>query len=308
MTTCSLINGQYLKVYSNKSHEVFKKSAELAMRELNNTGIYGFVYDDFNPNMEIVTKWQKEEPNMKIFYVATRAKTVMMDCKLRFYKYMKGSQYVPESYLSYNDIVTPENENEIYFVKKFSSSCSRHVYVYTYKDLKNVDTNECIIQKSMINPDLYNNKRYKIRFHVLVYKGKLYYCKHHWASVSDINYESGNTNKNMHIIYQIPNRLFIMSNELDDYPKIEENILLCIQDFKIRYHKEMSEIKNNEYAILGFDIVVDNNKNVHLIEINHRSNYSHPEHVCDKTDVICMKDLMKLMINETHVGTDLLMI
>ena len=70
----------------------------------------------------------------------------------------------------------------------------------------------------------------------------------------------------------------------------------------------MSEIKNNEYAILGFDIVVDNNKNVHLIEINHRSNYSHPQHVCDKTDVICMKDLMKLMINETHVGTDLLLI
>ena len=38
------------------------------MRELNMSGLYGFVYDDFNPNMEIVEKWQKEEPNMKIFY------------------------------------------------------------------------------------------------------------------------------------------------------------------------------------------------------------------------------------------------
>ena len=48
--------------------------------------------------------------------------------------------------------------------------------------------------------------------------------------------------------------------------------------------------------------------NIHLIEINHRANYSHPVHVGDKTDVLCMKDLMKLMINKTHVGTDLLMI
>ena len=70
----------------------------------------------------------------------------------------------------------------------------------------------------------------------------------------------------------------------------------------------MSEIKDNEYAILGFDIVVDNNKKIHLIEINHRANYSHPTHVGDKTDVLCMKDLMKLMINNTHVGTDLLLI
>ena len=308
MTTSTLINGQYLKIYSNKSHEVFKKSAQLAMRELNNNGIYGFVYDDYNPNMEIINKWEKEEPDMKIFYVATRAKTVMLDCKLRFYKYMKESPYVPESYLSYNDIIKPENENDIYFVKKFSSSCSRHVNVYTYKDLKNVDTNECVIQKSMTNPDLYKNKRYKIRFHVLVFQGKLYYCKYHFATVSDEDYVSSKKIREKHVIHQTSKTLFILSNEIEGYDKIEEEILLCIQDFKNRYGKEMSEIKDNEYAILGFDIVVDNNKKIHLIEINHRANYSHPTHVGDKTDVLCMKDLMKLMINNTHVGTDLLLI
>jgi hypothetical protein len=308
MTTCSLINGQYLKVYSNKSHEVFKKGAELAMRELNMSGVYGFVYDDFNPNMEIVEKWQKEEPNMKIFYVATRAKTVMLDCKLRFYKYMKGSIYVPESYLSYDEVVQPKDENEIYFVKRFDSSCSRHVNVYTYKDLKNVDTTECIIQKSMINPDLYKNKRYKIRFHVLVYKGNLYYCKHHFATVSDEDYSTSKKLRNTHVIHQTAKTLFILSSEIDGYEKIEEEILLCIQDFKVRYGKEMSEIKENEYAILGFDIVVDTDKKIHLIEINHRANYSHPAQVGDKTDVLCMKDLMKLMINDTHDGTDLLML
>lgn len=308
MTTCSLVNGQYLKVYSNKSHEVFKKGAELALKELNHNGMYGFVYDDYNPNMEIVEKFKKEEPNISVFYVATRGKTVMIDCKLRFYKYMKGSIYVPESYLSYEDVVKPENENDIYFVKKFSSSCSRHVNVYTYKDLKNADITDCVIQKSMTNPDLYNNKRYKIRFHVLVFEGKLYYCKHHFATVSDEDYYTSEKIRDKHVIHQTPKTLFILSNEIEGYDKIEEEILLCIQDFKVRYGKEMSEIKENEYAILGFDIVVDTNKNIHLIEINHRANYSHPVHVGDKTDVLCMKDLMKLMINKTHVGTDLLMI
>lgn len=309
MTTHSFIKGIYMKLYSNKSIPIFKRGADLAIYELNNAvnGIYGFVYDDYDPDMEIVEKWQKEESNITIFYVAPRTKTVMIDCKLRFYNHMKGSIYVPESYLSYHEI-DPQYSEDIFFVKKFNSSCSKGVNVYTYQQLKDVDTSNCVIQKSMRNPDLFENKRYKIRFHVIVFGGKLYYCKHHFATVSSIDYTSSTEKRNTHVINQTKQTVFIMSNELDGYEKIEEEITSCIEDFKNRYEKVISSIGQNEYALLGFDIVVNADKKIHLIEINHRSNYSHPEHVGNKTDMICMKDLMKLMINGTHEGTELLLI
>ena len=34
--------------------------------------------------------------------------------------------------------------------------------------------------------------------------------------------------------------------------------------------------------VLGFDYIIDNNKNVQIIEINHRFNYAHPNNVSEK--------------------------
>ena len=72
--------------------------------------------------------------------------------------------------------------------------------------------------------------------------------------------------------------------------------------------KEIENILHKEFVILGFDFVVDSEKNVHIIEINHRSNYAHPDEISKNTDVLCMKDLIKLLINGTHENTDLLLI
>ena len=58
--------------------------------------------------------------------------------------------------------------------------------------------------------------------------------------------------------------------------------------------------------ILVMDI--DNEYNVQIIEINHRSNYAHPDEISKKTDVLCMRDLIKLFIYEKHNNSDFVLI
>lgn len=309
MTTINLIKGNFIKIYSNKSFDIFKQGGKLVLEENNLNGIYGVVYDDFNPNMEIVNSWKKEYPEMKIFHVATRKKTVCMDDKKDFYQIMGNSKYTPDSYLSYEDIPNTTNSEELFFVKKVGGSGSKGVNVYKYCNLSAVNTNNCVIQKSMKKPDLYNNKRYKMRVYVILHNNNVYYFKNNWTSTSTIDYYSDCDNlREKNIIYQKENTIWILSRELDNFELIEKNVILAIEDFKKFYLKDIENINKNEFVILGFDFVVDNEKNVHIIEINHRSNYAHPDDISKKTDVLCMRDLIKLLINGTHQNTDLLLI
>lgn len=310
MTTINLIKGNFIKIYSNKNSDIFRQGAKLVLEEEHFNGIYGVVYDDFNPNMKIVNNWKEEYPEMKIFYVATRGKSLSMDSKINFTRRMKDSIYTPESYFEYNEIKNENDEYSLYFVKKDGSTASKGVNVYYYKDLANVNTDNCIIQKSMKNPDLYENKRYKMRVHVILHNKEVYYCKNHWTSVSNLNFSDQNSEnlQKTNIIYQNPSTIWILSNILKNYELIENNIILAIEDFKKFYLKEIENIYKNEFVILGFDFVVDSEKNVQIIEINHRSNYAHPDEISKKTDVLCMRDLIKLFIYEKHNNSDFVLI
>ena len=310
MTTINITNKNYLKIYTNKNNDIFRKGTQLAVNELNITGLHGIVYDDFNPNQLIINSWKKEYPEMIIYYVATRAKTLTMDSKIDFYKKMNTSKYTPDTYLNFSDIPNETSSDELFFVKLDGGTGSRGVNVYKYNDLSGVKTNNCVIQKSMQNPDLYQNKRYKMRIHVILHNKEVYYCKNHWTSASTINYDNSNNSdlREMNIVYQKKDTIWIMSDKLENYNLIEDNIILALKDFKKSYLKEIENIVDKEFVILGFDFVVDSDMNVHIIEMNHRSNYGHPKLISDKTDVLCIKDLIKLLINKTHENTDLLLI
>lgn len=89
---------------------------------------------------------------------------------------------------------------------------------------------------------------------------------------------------------------------------IFKNIKLVIADFKSHYSKEINTIMDNEYVVLGFDFIVDVNKNVQIIEINHRSNYDRPKNVETVCDVGFMKDIILLFVNQSLDNTDLILI
>ncbi len=289
-----LFSNNLLKLFTNKNNSVFRGACKEIYSDIK--GRVGFIYDDFDYNPKLIESWKQYNLD-KIFVNARRRKTIRMDDKILFHKKMSSSKFTPESYLSINEITDKES---LYFVKKTGSTGGLGVNIYNYNNLKTVDTNECVIQKNISNPDLYNDKRYKIRQLVLIYNKKVYIFKTSWFSCSNINYNSdekkNNEFKDKHVISQRSNTIFDLCEKLDKFNLIYENIKLSINDFKVYYKTEIENIKENEYAILGFDFIVDANKNVHIIEINHRSNYAHPKNVNKACDTDFFKAVLNLLI------------
>ena len=73
------------------------------------------------------------------------------------------------------------------------------------------------------------------------------------------------------------------------------------------YQDKINNISGNIYSVLGFDFIVDNEYNVQIIEINHRSNYAHPKNVSLICDINFMKDVM-LLLAINKVSDDLILI
>lgn len=301
-----------LKIYTNKCSNIFSLAGESVFNDID--GKIGIVYDDFDCKQDIIDNWKPYKLE-RIFTLANRRKTLHMDDKICFHKRMYDSVFTPESYLNINDISDISNNNNLYFVKNTQSTGGKGVNIYNYDTLKNINTNNCVIQKNIINPDLYNGSRYKIRQLILVYQQNIYLYKNNWFSSSNINYNkdndtsSNNNLRDMHVISQKLDTEFNLVNKLDNYNKINENIKLAVIDFKKIYTKEIKTISGTEYAVLGFDIIVDNEKNVQIIEINHRSNYNHPKNVRTECDVNFFKDMILLLVNNTiYENNDLLLI
>ena len=108
----------------------------------------------------------------------------------------------------------------------------------------------------------------------------------------------------MNIIHQSPGRVWINGNQLTQYDKIFKNLTNSIVDFKNIYEDEVSKIGSEEFTILGFDYVIGADKSVSIIEINHRSNYSHPEKITREVDVPVLEDVLKLLVQRNENDTD----
>lgn len=324
MSELTLLNGLLIKLYTNKNLSIFKSSLIEAKEsiDIDISGIYGIIYDDFDIKEEIKKRWLTDYNGIKIFNVARRRKTIRMDSKLAFGKQMKDSIYTPPTYLNYNDIPTTTDSNALFFVKKDGSTGSRHVYISKYNDLSNCisnldDSSKYMFQESMSNPDLYEGKRYKIRAHVILHNNEVYLHNKTFATVSSEPYNIGEIKdtffddindedlQKMNVICQANSEKFILYDAIDGYEKIEYNIISALKDFKRCYAKEIKEINETEFSILGFDFVVAGDKSVNIIEINHRSNYKHPEEISNKTDKVCIKDLIKLLLTSNITNTDL---
>lgn len=290
----ALFSNNLLKLFTNKNNSIFRSACQQMYPNIK--GKVGFIYDDFDYNQKLIESWTPYNLD-KLFINAKRRKTISMDDKILFHKKMSMSQFTPESYLSIDKITDKES---LYFVKKTGSTGGLGVNIYNYDTLKTVNTNGCVIQKNISNPDLYNYKRYKIRQLILIYNEKVYIFKTSWFSCSNIDYNSDdnkyNEFKDKHVISQRSNTIFDLCDKLENFDLIYENIKLSLEDFKIYYKTEIENIKGNEYAILGVDIIVDDNKNVHIIEINHRSNYAHPKNVSEICDVNFFKAVLNLLI------------
>lgn len=282
-----------LKIYTNRNSSVFSRAGNSISNDL--SGRIGVIYDDFDYKGNLKELW-KQYNLSDIFINAPRRVTISMDDKIQFHNVMKDSEYTPESYLNVNDI---SDISGLYFVKKTGSTGGKGVNIYNYNDLLNVDVNNCVIQKNISNPDLYKNKRYKIRQLVLLYEKQVYIHKNSFFTASNIDYDNILSDKlrDAHVINQKQDTIFELSNKLENFDLIFKNVTLAVKDFSKFYQDKINNISGNIYGVLGFDFIVDNEYNVQIIEINHRSNYGHPSNVSTDCDVGFFQDMVLLLAN-----------
>ena len=318
MTELNLIKGLLFKIYTDKNVKVFKDALSLLNEDGVRDGIFGLIYSDKNIKEEIVDNFLEKNPRMTIFKVVNMNITDSIDNKLKFYLKMKDSKYVPISFrnlqdlknnLSYNSYL--ENNN-LFFLKDDNTTLGKGVKVFKLKDLSDLTFKENqIIQKSMDNPALINNRRLKLRILLIIYKENLYFHKKYWGCIGKIEFNKNEDNKErlqqMNVLNTDNSDTFLIDDILN-LNNINNEIINSLKDIKKYYSEEINNIKENLYTILGLDYVISINGAVEIIEINHRPNFWHGEYITKNSDIKCIKDLYKLLINDSCFDTDFILI
>jgi hypothetical protein len=303
-------NSFLLLVYTNKNSYVFNTAAEKASQCFNDNRKVGIIYDDFNADPKMRLEWLKKYKNMKILSIAPRIKTLKMDDKIFTCEKMADSKYIPNCYYDFEGIPKDTDENQLFFVKKRNSTGSKGVSIIKYKNLKDSDLKNTVLQENIMNPDLYDGRRYKIRMYTVIYKKQVYFYNNGLSTVSAVPFvynldviDDSYITK-MNIIYQSNDIKWFDLNSQPNRDAIFDNMLDSLKDFEKMYKQEIEKIEDNEFAVLGFDYIVDADCNVQIIEINHRSNYQHPKEITDNVDVGMFVELFKLFTTDTHENTD----
>lgn len=318
MSEFNLIKGLFLKVYTDKNVKVFKDALSLLNEDGVRDGIFGFIYSDTNFSQEIVDNFLEKNPRMTIFKVVNMNITDSMDNKFKFYEKMKDSKYVPISFRNIQELKNNSyyqsylQNNDIFFLKDPNNTLAKGVKVFKLKDFSDFTFKEYqIIQKSMDNPALINNRRFKLRILVVIYKENLYFFKKYWGSISKIEFNNKEDDKErlklMNIItFDNGDPFFI--DDIANLNNINNEIINSLKDVKKFYSEEINNIKENLYTILGLDYVISINGEVQIVEINHRPNFWHGENITKNVDIKCIKDLYKLLINDSCFDTDFILI
>ena len=112
----------------------------------------------------------------------------------------------------------------------------------------------------------------------------------------------------MNIIYQNPKVPFFNFKDTPQHERVFNNIKMAVADFKGHFREEINALAPDEFCILGFDFVANADGDVHIIEINHRSNYAHPKQIRDEVDVPFIYDFLRLEVTLSTLQTQFIRI
>ena len=273
---------------------------------------YGFKKtSDLHINFEVENK---KKYNKTVSSIIIPKTLYNLENKMHLSKFLKNKSYYPETYI-YNKYskILPKN-NDIWFIKK----CGYSTYggydvnmVNNVNDIKGYlkENNSYIIQKTIDNLYLYDNKKGDIRMYYLVtlYKNKLnfYLYKDGFIKLAKDNYDKNS----LSIDSQITNtsqlkktdkpRCIMFDKSFHNYDIFIEKIKIIMKDFSEDIKKSFPSYYKSyyalEYQLCGPDIIFDNNLNPYLIEIN--SNF--PAYIMNNTqEIIDMKkNIAKVISN-----------
>ena len=190
------------------------------------------------------------------------------------------------------EIIEEKGENGI-IANKEKDDKNININNSNNKDKGDYQSNIIILQKYIEKPFLYNGRKFDIRIWVLItHKMDIYIFKEGHLKASSVNYSIENNNSFIHLTnyslqkynknfskYELGNEISFESfqnflNTLGEksfnfketiYPKFKEIIEITTKATKSIINKSK---KNFCFEIFGYDFMMDEEKNVYLIEIN----------------------------------------
>ena len=217
--------------------------------------------------------------------------TYKMDDKIYFYKTLLKhdmDSYCPKTYIQLKDI--EYNSDKIYFLKSSGSSGGRGVHVVNSKkmvdDIMTSHPGVYLLQEEVPNLKLINNKKFTLRCYVLltdtkeIFLHKNILCIHHGADYSPT------LDRNIHIDHKI--------HKYSNYSNDE--VFLQLQDlfFNVCCPFIKDELLEDQYIILGADILLDNNNKPYIIEINTFPNMQYDD---KKVEYVIKKEMFSDFLN-----------
>lgn len=201
-------------------------------------------------------------------------------------------EYYPITYNYVNEIVDL-NVNKLYFIKKNIATCSKGVIcmkgdkLLKYK-LKDDET----IQEGITDIKLIDGKKFIIRVYIIIYNKKIYLSNYGYCAIFNQKYDKNQSNHNVQVCYP-KDRYFIPLHD-SEYSSYINNIKDSLSKIK-KIFLPIINNSENEFTIIGPDILITSDDKIKFIEFNHYPNLKHNHHI--NKEVICKMifDLLNLV-------------
>jgi tubulin monoglycylase TTLL3/8 len=231
----------------------------------------------------------------------------------------KINEFSPKSYLQDELSKKDIDESKTYIVKPSTGSCGKNIqffndvakmFLYLKKNEKN------IIQEYIENPLLISNKKFDIRQWVLItsidpleiYLGEFY------LRFSKYDYNIQKTNKFIHLTNYAVQKKSVKKTNIKNNMWDSDSFKKHLFEKKIPFHYIEKQIKNiiietikefskyivhrkNSFELLGYDLMIDENFKVWLIEINVSPDLSHSTPITEKIVKNSLHDILNFKID-----------
>ena len=250
-------------------------------------------------NKHIVKNIHRKNHN----YLSDKRKCYNLIKKLKLYK------YYPKTYDNLSEINNIPID-KLFFFKEIHSTGGKGVKCLSGKDLLNykINKNE-IIQESIQNIKLIDNKKFVIRAYIIIFNNNIYLSKYSWCMVHGKDYDSESSEYDVQVKHE---GYMNKTSAIKMYPLHETAYSSYI--YKIRDAlKNMKELfkpiinnSNNQFIIIGPDILITNKDEIKFIEFNTLPNLQHTKYINENVNEKMLFDLFKLVFLNYESDTLLL--
>jgi hypothetical protein len=249
----------------------------------------------------------------KIYKLMERSITNPIDDKQTLGLLLNDTGISPNIYLN-TESVTNNNfpPKKVWFIKsRFGTAgidmeCINTQGLEQYKLKK-----DFIIQEGVSNIDLYENKKYTLRYYALIYNKNFYLYKDGFAVIHGETYNETSTSAHVqfkHEGYCDPSSsIFLLgSYSFNNHDLIYKNIRSNFIELAKTINPVIQQSTDTTYSILGLDYVLLRDKTAKLIEINSYPNFTHTQTINENINLPMLSCTLKLILEGNQENYELI--